>query len=464
MINTDQRFIPANPVEAAIHAGDFEAMAAALRAISPAQRAKLRGSLRALDKTLRDIYWDKSRKLPRWWGGQASTEQFACAAAAVFVCGTARDHADVYLWTDKVFGCLDLLEAGALRRLAGVMVRSAPHQFHRAQRLIVEGRSDRPDGEEYIIGLIGAPDFAPLGMSLPELVQADPALLAGPVLRVFEVQGAGLKNLASVDSQARESGNTWSAAFLEWIRLGHFTRVQLLGCTLGTLEQDWPQARAGWFSRFHETLAPTPAEMAPFATRYLGLCQSRIAPTVTMAMGALAALFKSGHVDAGQVLGALAPVMSAPVKSQIDRALKLADQVVRQHPASAHAASALVQLALAHEAPEVHKKVIGRLAAWGFDLDTRSDLEAVLQLVSASNRDALAALVGVGAAAPEAPPLVTPHAPRVRPSPLDPARALAPLDDIDELVQTMASIFENEGHPDQFERALDGLARQLPLT
>lgn len=463
MINTDQRFIPANPVEAAIRAGDIDAMAAALRAFSPAQRTKLRGSLRALDKTLREVYWDKSRKLARWWGGQATNEQLACAAAALFVCGTARDHADVFLWTDKLFGCLDLLEAGALRRLAGVLVRSAPHQFHRAQRLIVEGWSDRPDSEEYIIGLIGAPDFAPLGMSLPELVQADPALLAGPVLRVFQIQGAGLKNLASVDSQARESGNTWSAAFMEWIRLGHFTRAQLLGCTLGTLEQDWPQARAGWFSRFHDTLAPTPDEMAPFATRYLGLCQSRIAPTVTMAMGALAVLFNSGHVDAGQVLGALAPVMSARVKSQIDRALKLADQVVRQHPASAHAASALVQLALAHEAPEVHKKVIARLASWGFDLDTRSELEAVLPLVSASNRDALAALVGVGAPAPDAAPSVAP-ALRARPSLLDPARALAPLDDIDELVQVMASIFENEGHPDQFERALDGLARQWPLS
>jgi hypothetical protein len=141
--------------------------------------------------------------------------------------------------------------------------------------------------------------------------------------------------------------------------------VHLIEKSLSTLEKDWPQFRAGWFSRFHDLLAPTLDEMEPLNSRYLGLCHSRIAPTVTMALASLAALLKNGRLDHVALLEALAPVMSSAVKSQVDAALKLLDSVVKKEPGLGHAASALAQRALAHESAELHTKILARLDAGG---------------------------------------------------------------------------------------------------
>lgn len=461
MKHTAELFIPANPIEACIHAGDIDGMLATVRAMSAQERASHRIALRKLEKSVQAARWDD--KLRRWWGGEPVSGQWHCAAAALFLCGSEDDHAGMWLWDDSLFACLDLLDPGALRRLAGNMIRKRPGLFLVVQRLIVAGLSDRPDCDEYIIGLIGAARNSRAGaFPLLGITEADPGLLDGPVLRVFEVEGTGDLNMAALEKYSHSDDTTWSAAFLKWIERGHYTRAQLLGCAIGTLEKDWPQFRAGWFSRFHDRLAPTPAEMAPFAARYLGLCQSRIAPTVTLALATLGALFKSGHASADEVLGALTPVMSSAIKGQLDNALKLLDAVLKQHPEHAHAASALAQLALAHEAPEIHKKVIARLAAWGFDDATRAALVDVLGHVSAANRDALGALLGTAAPAPVPAPAPLPV--RALPAPLDATRALAPLGDIDELVLAIAAILEDEREPDRFERALDALVRLRPLN
>ena len=49
--------------------------------------------------------------------------------------------------------------------------------------------------------------------------------------------------------------------------------------------RDFSTYRAGWFSRFHESLAPTDDERAERADAYLGLLRSRVGPTVSFAVG-----------------------------------------------------------------------------------------------------------------------------------------------------------------------------------
>jgi hypothetical protein len=455
-------FVPAGPVEACIHAGDFDGVIAALRPMSFKDRKALNSALKGLQERIVRARWKKDGKINAWWGGEPDQLQLDAASAAMFFCGGREARVREWDWYSSLYPYLELLEPAVLRGFASELVAARPSFMPAVQRMVLAGLSDRPAGDEYILGLIEVPRRAQQGeMSLMKMLDADPVLLALALPRIFDVEGDGETSMAAIEQNSYPDNN-WNVVLLELIRTGRLSRAHLIERCLHTLEQDWTQYRAGWFSRFHAQLAPSPDEMAPLAARYLGLCQSRIAPTVALALKALAVLFKDGRVSAALLLEALAPVMTSALKGQVEAALKLLDQIVKTAPGMAHAASALAQRALVHESPELHKKIIERLAAWGFDDATRADLEAMLPYVCAAHRDALAALAG--AAPVLAAALPAQHAPLEKGllSPLDPSRLLAPLDDVDELVQTISRVFENEHLIDDFERALEALVRLGP--
>lgn len=447
-------------LEASIRSGDFDAVIAALRQMTAQDREAHAATLKHLESRLQAGRWERDGKAASWWGTQVSQEHLSAAGAALFFCGGSLERSEHWQYQDTLYPHLDLLEAAALRGLATELVSSRPVYFTVAQRLVCDGLSDRPGNDAYILGLMALPQLKKGAPSIFAAIDADPALLDGHLLRLFDVEGTSDLNMSGVEKYS--FGNSWTFALLQLAKEGRLDRTQLLDRCIGTLEKDWPQFRSGWFSRFHEQLAPTLDQMTGLSARYLALCHSRIPPTVALALNAVGALVKAGRVGCDDVLDALVPVMSSAVKGQVDAALKLLDAVVKNDPATAHRAAALAQRALAHEAGEVHKKVIARIAAWGCDEATRSDLAAMLPHVSALHRPALAMLVGVAAPASYQLPSVDTHLPIGVLAPLDPSRKLVPLNDIDELVQTIAYVFENEAAIDDFERALEALARLAP--
>lgn len=456
-MTTSAVFVPSNLLEERIHAGDFDGMIAALRAMSQKQREAQFADLMRIEQRIAPARLGKNAALSTWWGSHPSYEHSCVLHGALFFCGSSKIRGDLWIWDNRLYPFLDMLEPAALKSLA----TDLPHPVV-AHRLIVDGLSDRPDNDEYIIGLIGAPRWTGAGKSsLLGMINADPGLLDGPIMRMFEVEGSGDTCIASMDKYAR-GDNSWTHALLELARTGKLSREQLLDATVSVLEKDWPQFRAGWFSRFHDALAPSVDEMAPLRSRYLGLCHSRIPPTVTLALGALGALYKGGHLDGHALVEALVPVMSAAVKGQVDAGLKLLDQAVKKHANLAPAASATALRALAHESPELHKKVLARLTVWGLDDAARADLALMLPHVSAANRDVLAALAGIEADLASE-PVAAPAMEAGLACPLDGARRLVPVDSVDELVQTIAFVFENDADIDQLERALDALGRMAPL-
>jgi hypothetical protein len=462
-MSTEATFVPATLLEEKIRAGDFDGAIAWLRASPLKERHAQRARVSMIRKQINAAGWQPNGPAAAWWGGKPTSEQEQVARAAVFFCGDAADRAGEAWQFDRIYPHVDMLEPEARKRLAADIVDHRPASFSIAQRLIIDGHSERPAGDNYIVGLIGAMRSSRTGEENGILVHmaADPGLLDGPLLRVFEVEGTGETNLSSADKYTYGI-QTWSHALVELIRMGKLERALLIERCLFTLEKDWPQFRAGWFSRFHDTLAPTVAEMLPLEERYLGLCHSRIPPTVTLALGSLAALFKEGHIRSAAMLDALTPVLSSAVKGQVDAALKLLDQVVKRDTTLAHQACALACRALTHESPDLHKKVISRIAVWGFDAATLADLASILPHVSAANQGALSALIGAAPlAAPAHAAMETQVRTGVMPA-LDPSRMLVPITEIDELVQTIALIFENDTEIDEFERALDALARMAP--
>lgn len=338
------------------------------------------------------------------------------------------------------------------------------HYAHVIHRAIVAGLVARPDTDEYIDALFFG-DLRSESNIVLKHVDADPGV-APWLLRLFEREGTSDGSFAAREKYCHDPDLTWGHAFLTLCERGVYTRAQLLDKTLGALACDWPQFKSGWFSRFHEQLAPSVDEMAAEAERYLALCHSRIAPTAGMALQAVAALYQAGRVDAQAVCEAATPLASATAKGQVLAALELLGQVARNDAARAHHASGIAAQALGHTAADVHKKAIACMAKWGLDDAGLELARAYLPFVSAVNRPALARLVGEADAPPSAaaPLAAEPaEAPR-RHSPLDAGRALPALDAIADLVERMAYVLENPADVDEWERVAAALVQRAPMA
>lgn len=473
-------FVPADALERAVHQGDLDATLALLKAMPAAQRKACGESLERMGRMMRSSHWQGS-PYARQWGGEAHTAQYRAlqAAAVCMAPSDFLDHAHPKLALDrdtvaalcKQFGVDSAAWRSALQHAAEAAVKAFPGHILPLQDLVAAGLIDRPQGDDYLIGLMALPRALRRTDTIGEKFDSDPGLYQA-ALRLFDLEGTGEHNLSAVDKYNHSPQNAWSHIFIAGIARGEFTRAQLLDKTLGTLERDWPQFRAGWFSRFHETLAPTADEMAPFALRYLGLCQSRIPPTVALALGALKALHAAGHVDGASLLGALQPAFYASAKSQVDAALKLAEAAVKREPALAHEASAVALHGLVHEAADLQKKIIERLKAWGMDDAARTELAAHAQGVATVNRPALLALVGEAAVDAPADTANAADAAVVDPAsvgagpldPLDASRALLPISDAADLVDCIAFVLENPKDIDEVERVLEALVRMAPLS
>ena len=342
------------------------------------------------------------------------------------------------------------------------------HYRHHIHRAVAAGLLPRPDTEEYLESLFFG-DLRQESNVILKHVEADPGMTPH-LLALFDREGPSDASFAAVEKYCHDPALYWSTAFITLSQRGVYTRAQLLDKTLGTLACDWPQFKAGWFSRFHEMLAPTVDEMAAFAPRYLALCHSRIAPTVSLAVEAVTALYQAGAVADEPLCDALQPVVNSSVKGRVVSALELLRQVVKRSPHRAHGASAIALHALAHTAADVQKKTLACLKDWGLDAAGQQAASAYLPLVAAVNQPALRTLLGQ-VAAPAAsversarPDIVPREAPAAVPmSPLDASRAIVPLAQLTDLIEHLAYVFENLADVDAWERAAEALVRMSPI-
>lgn len=340
---------------------------------------------------------------------------------------------------------------------------------HRIHRAVVAGLLPRPETDEYLESLFFG-DLRQASNVVLKHVDADPGL-APILLHLFEREGASDTSFAAVEKYCHDPALHWSTAFLTLCERGVYTRAQLLDKTLGALSCDWPQFKSGWFSRFHGSLKPTIEEMDPHAQRYVALCHSRIAPTVSLAVEAVATLYRADVLQFSDLQDALTPVLRSSTKAHVLAALDVLTQAVKSHPTAALSASGLAVHALAHTAADVQKKTLACLKQWGLDADTREAAQAALPLLAAVNQPLLRTLLGAAGEHPVPHKLVPPaealaslQSTLVTPmSPLDASRAIAPIVSVPELVECIAYVFENQGDIDAWERAAGALVRMAPL-
>ncbi|MCE7872587.1 hypothetical protein DYH09_19700 [bacterium CPR1] len=303
-----------------------------------------------------------------------------------------------------------------------------------ARRLEREGLIARPEGEGYWLGMIvGTARNGALRM-----LELDPELLE-LVFQLFEVEGSGELSLAAHDKYTREQ-DSWAYALRELAGQGRLDRQRLLDASLQALARDFEQFRAGWFSRFHESMQPTREERLARLDSYRGLLSSRIPPTVTFALKALAEL----KADPGEHL---APALNAREKGTVRLALKLL--AGSQSPRKAFLAAE----ALSHSAAEVQKEAWSLVQRHGSpaDPELRRALEERLGGLSATLAPDVRAWLGASepARVASAPQPVKPEEP-VR------VRGLA---DAEELLELLARLLETGEPALDLERAMDGVSR-----
>jgi hypothetical protein len=450
-------FRPETPLEHAVHAADYADTLNQLRALPREQRSLHAASARRMRKLVDDARWKSSDDTYCGWGVPPLDAHRECAFAVTVVCGTAHDVSQGYHRQSDILALCQEFRPDSLDGMAQALLASSPHTIITVQHLLVAGLIPRPDSEEYTIGLISLPATR----RFDEIWQADPGLRE-VLLQVMDAEGTSEFSLAAVDKYLADD-LCWSTLLRRLADAGAYTREQLMERTLTALERDWPQFRAGWFSRFHALLEPDLALLTANAHRYLGLCHSRIPPTVALALEMIKRLEPTRAIDDATLIDALQPVLHASAKGQVLAALKLLDGRIKRTPALASLAAEHATVALAHPSADVQGQVLQRLTRWGCD---SALLTPYLEGIAAVHADALRSLSG--GAADTAPartsaPLHTLSRGTGAISPLDPARRLQPPDDADALVACIAHVFENDCDTDAFEVAASALVQASPF-
>ena len=457
-------FQPETALERAVHGGDLSATVALIAAMAEDARPSHRTSLMQMQTLINDARWSTgARQLA--WGSDPSSEQMQACAAAIFLCGTAQDVAPLWIDADDLVTLGQQFRPRALDGLAQALLARSPQRILIVQRLIAAGLAKRPDSPEYTLGLIALPHVVRDPAQLSALFARDPGLRPA-LLRVLEIEGTPETSLASSDKYNHKEETRWGHLLRSLVQDGITSQAHLLDKTLSALENDWPQYRSGWFSRFHSELAPSAALMREHLSRYLALCASRIAPTVTLALEVLSELDRTQAVDATLLVQALTPVCASAVKSQVEAALKLLGRAVKREPDITSSAADAVSVALVHESAVLQKSVLNLLGTWGVSEQLGARLQEMVPCVAATNRPALVALIGAQPVPPAAE--LTAHSlGQDRPTRLDVldgSRQLRPIADLEELAMTVAAVFEHPTNVDDFERCIGALVQACPLS
>ncbi|PXX41608.1 DUF6493 family protein [Undibacterium pigrum] len=465
-------FVAKNPLEEFVVAGNYQGLMTYLQAQDKTQWSQHRASVMRLNKVMEKSRYtlDMSRSA---WRSKVTDEQWHCLRAAIFLCGTATDVAE-HCW-HYLYQPAELIELWkeyqppSTENLALTMISLRPLAFRIVQSLLINNLIERPTHDNYLLGLLSQEVHSDRVPDVAYWIKHDPDLLQGPLLQLFDIEGTTDISFAGRDKYNHDPAHTWQQLFLNLCQQGVYSRKLLLDKTLGALEKDWIQFRSGWFSRFHDALAPTVEEMRVFSERYLGLCHSRIPPTVSMALKVLGTLQAADAISNTALLTALQPLLSSAVKAQVDAALKLLDQIILKDASLANEAASIAVFGLLHEAADMQKKVISRLGKWSMDAATQEQARQLLPQVATSNRDALTALLGTAVVDASEPPTaiqISQTLPTLQPlpSPIAENRALVLISDIDALIEACAYVFENSDDTDCFETVIHALLKLAPFS
>ncbi len=347
---------------------------------------------------------------------------------------------------------------------ARYLVDDEPRTFLEIRLLYDAGLCDKPTSDGYILGMIeGLPGWRARAdklwskdMTLANRIRNTPDIRDQDVWRLFEVEGGGELSLATFDKYIgdRKTGG-WAGALAELAADGTLSRDRLLDESLNTLERDFAQFRAGWFSRFHEQLEPTLDERVARCEQYLRLLGSSIPPTVSFALRAIGVIDKADRLLPEDLLSHVRPVLQARAKGTVVTALRLLARAATRAPAESSRAARLAADALLHEAADVQMKALDLIETLG-GADEPEVVDAMKDYadgIAPSVRERFAAMVGTSDASADtdAPPLQ---------ASAEKTTDVRPIESFHELNAEWLRVLEDPSDPLDVERVMDGLSRR----
>jgi hypothetical protein len=325
------------------------------------------------------------------------------------------------------------------------LLQQNPHAWLLVHRLVQLDLVARPEGEAYVLGMIASASkdgaYALL-MRHPELLDELP--------RLFEVEGRGEFSLAAFDKYTHEK-NQWATALRQLSEEGLLSREMLIAESLRSLGYGFAAFRAGWFTRFFESLQPTDEEKWAHLEAFYPLLGSPIPSIAAFALKVLAGLVKKKfRLEPTRLWESLGPAWTLAQKGPVLQGLKL---LATTPPGEAWLEH--LTRAAEHPAPEVQREALRMLQSvaprpsgpwkgrWlellpGLEPSVRGDWGAWLGSVDPDRALSYAQ---------DAPTVVTSSG------------ALEPCSDLQEVFDLASRLLEELGPPQDIERMLDGLTR-----
>jgi hypothetical protein len=332
-------------------------------------------------------------------------------------------------------------------------------------RMVKDGLIDRPDEPGYVAGAaMGIRDIprrqrAGSVRPLADVLRGEQEWLRTDLWQLFAIEDSGLT------AQGGGGGHqSWLEALCELEADGTVPRERLLDETLGALRRDFTPHNSRFFHKLYDALEPTVDEHAARLDDLLALLASEDPAVVGFALRPLGQLERAKRLPPDRVAEAIGPALLLPVKGHAARAAKLLGRLVKREPGAAAVALPVLADALAHEAREVQEAALDALERHRevLAVGDAARLAEFAEAVDPALRPRVAALAGAEAAVTvtvEAGPAVPVPGRRAVVPRLEDAEPLAPVADVDELLDRMAVALERGDDPDEIELLLDGVSR-----
>jgi len=367
----------------------------------------------------------------------------------------------------------------SLECLAEAFLNASLRNIYEVRRMIKENLIPPCDAEVYTIALIGC--SGTIAESLYEWLLKNDDVLKTGLWRFFEVEGTQENNLAAVDKYAGR-GNKWADTLVELSKDGHLPRQRLLSESLSALGRPFIQFRAGWFSRFHESLNPTIEERVELLEEYGKLLGSPIGPTVSFALKAWQTIDQKHPIPVSSIKTHLPPALLSESKATVTGAISILQKAVKRDSAFALEAQLMAVEALQHESADVQEKVLDFLekSHAGENIAVKDKISARADTVAPSVSKRLEKFlkpVKQAGSSRESNVSAFADAPKIKKDfdiaaaqyrrtnhslpgwPFACAQTVEPIADIDELIDRAALCLENHAEVLEIERVFDGISR-----
>jgi hypothetical protein len=321
------------------------------------------------------------------------------------------------------------------------------------ERLIAAGICEKPTTDDYIRHF--GDRFNNWNTALRPRLKARPHLLEDEIWRLFEVRSNAFAHDPSKYHGPSKDFESWDSALAGLAQDGTISRSKLLDSAIAGLARDFTQNIYSGFLRMLKTMKPLPVELGERQQILRELLGSSVSHVSKFAISSLK---KAPNLEKKAFLAAALPVMNQKVKGNAFTVLKFAEKLSKKDATLTAAALPLFEAGVYH----AHVDVRERSNEWLKAHDKSPEVEVHKEEPVCSED---LSLVGIGEPWLTRLDLNSQRYPK--PLSLDPNRIpildqlelVEPIEDFQELIDTIARAVEEVNTGIEVERILGGLCR-----